>query len=484
VELTRRGFIEVAGASVLAGAAASTGAYARAPDGPNVLVIVVDTLRADHVGAYGGRARTPAIDSLAQAGLRFTRFYPEAMATLPARRSIMTGRRVFPFWGWRRWPNLGNTPGWAPIQRVDATFTSALARAGWWTGYVTDNPYLGFAPEYERFRRSFTRFVRFSGQLGATRPGTSVAKREIDRWLVPELRLPHIRARVRRFLAGSEHYWRDESRSFAARVFTAAAGALEEGARRRPFALVVDTYEPHEPWTPPRSYIDLYGDPDHRGPDPCLGRYMRVDDYLPAARRERVLRRLGDVYAAEVTMTDRWLGVLLERLGDLSLERETIVVLVSDHGHLLGEHGWTGKIASILHPPLIHVPLVLVDPQRRRAGGASAYFAQTHDLAPTILAMTGVPGPGSTDGEDLSPLLRDRRPPERRFAYGGYANWHYLRGERSAYVAANSGAVRRVYDLRSDPGESRDLARERPTLLDELGERVRERTGPRLPVYR
>jgi len=160
------------------------------------------------------------------------------------------------------------------------------------------------------------------------------------------------------------------------------------------------------------------------------------------------------------------------------------VVLVSDHGYLLGEHGWTGKIASILHPPLIHVPLVLVDPQRRRAGGASAYFAQTHDLAPTILAMTGVSGSGSTDGVDISPLLRGRRPTERRFAYGGYANWHYLRGDRWAYVAANSGDVRRVYDLRSDPGESRDLARERPGLLDELGERVRERTGPRLPVYR
>jgi arylsulfatase A-like enzyme len=483
VDLTRRRFLELAGASVVAGAAAGPGTFARSPDGPNVLLIVVDTLRADYVGAYGGRARTPAIDSLAGEGVRFTRFYPEAMATLPARRSIMTGRRIFPFRGWRRWPNLGNTPGWAPIEEVDATFTSALARAGYWTAYVTDNPYLGFAPEYERFRRSFAQFVRFPGQLGATRPDPSVSRQEVERWLVPELRLPHIRGRVRRFLAGSGHYWRDESRSLAARVFTAAAGALEEGARRRPFALVVDTYEPHEPWTPPRSYIDLYRDADARGPVPCLGRYMRVADYLPPGRRDHVLRQMRDVYAAEVTMTDHWLGVLLERLRDLSLERETIIVLVSDHGHLLGEHGWTGKIASILHPPLIHVPLVLVDPLRQRAGGTSAYFAQTHDIATTLLAMTGVPSPRSADGVDLSTLLRGRRPPPRRFAYGGYANWHYLRNERWAYIAANSGARRRLHDLRRDPDEKRNVATERPELLDELQECIREQAGA-LPVYR
>lgn len=71
-----------------------------------------------------------------------------------------------------------------------------------------------------------------------------------------------------------------------------------------------------------------------------------------------------------------------------------------------------------------------------------------------------------------------------RTAYGGYANWHYLRDKRWAYVAANNGARRRLYDLRHDPGEGRNIARERPELLEELGERVHERAGGRLPVYR
>jgi arylsulfatase A-like enzyme len=482
VALTRRELLEAAGATTVA--ALDPPRFARRPDGPNVLVLIVDTLRADHVGAYGGRARTPTIDALAREGLRFTRFHPEAMATVPARRSILTGRRVFPFRHWHVYRGLMRTPGWGPIADPGATFTSALRRAGWWTGYVTDNPFLGFASHYRRFRGTFDRFVRVGGQLGATRPLSGVSRRELNEWLVPELREPHIERRVHEFLAAGGHYWLDESRSWAARVYSAGAAVLEEAARRRPFALVVDTFEPHEPWTPPRRYIDLYGDPDHRGPEPCMARYARVRDYLKPARRDAVLGRMRDLYSAEVTMTDRWLAVLVERLHALALERDTVVVLVSDHGYLLGEHGWTGKIASMLHPPLMHVPFLLVDPHRRRAGEASDWFAQTHDIGPTLLDMAGVERPKAMNGTSLAPLLRGRRPRERRpMAYGGYANWHYARTDRWGYVSANTGKGRRLYDLREDPTERRNLARRHPRVIDELERRVRHEAGGRLPVY-
>jgi arylsulfatase A-like enzyme len=484
VGLTRRELLEAAGASAIA--ATAPGAFAQRPDGPNVLLIVVDTLRADHVGAYGGRARTPTIDALAREGLRFTRCHPEAMATVPARRSILTGRRVFPFRRWHPYAEVGlrDTPGWAPIDTVDETFTSALRRAGWWTGYVTDNPFLGFASGYARFRSSFNRFVRVGGQIGTTRSSVKVSRRELDRWLVPELREPHIEHRVRQFLAAGGSYWEDESRSWAARVSMAGAAVLDEAARRRPFALVVDTYEPHEPWTPPRSYVDLYGDPGYRGPEPCMTRYGRVRDYLRPGRRDRVIGRMRDLYAAEVTMTDRWLSLLFERLRALGLERETIVALVADHGYLLGEHGWTGKVASMLHPPLIHVPFILVDPARRGAGQATDWFVQTHDIGPTLLELTEVGQPKPMNGDSVARLLVGLQPPARRaMAYGGYANWHYARTDRWAYVAANTGRGRRLYDLKRDPGERNDVALRHPRLIDELEERVREQAGGRLPSY-
>jgi arylsulfatase A-like enzyme len=479
---TRRELLEAGAAAALAAALPSPALAARRAR-PNIVLIVVDTLRADHVGAYGGRARTPNIDALAARGLRFTRFYPEAMATVPARRSILTGRRVWPFRGWHQWPGLMSTPGWQPIADPASTFTSALRRAGYWTGYVTDNPFLGFNAHYGGFRGSFDRFVRIGGQLGRTAAPSTVSRRELEHWLVPELREHHIEERVRRFLAAGGGYSRDETRSWAARVFTAATAELDEARARRPFALVVDTFEPHEPWTPPRNYVDLYGKRDYRGPEPSMGRYYRVAEWLSPRRAGPVLERMRDLYAAEVTMTDRWLAVLTDRLTELDLTDNTVIALVSDHGFLFGEHGWTGKIASMLHPELIHVPCLLVDPRTGGRARVSGHLAQTHDLGPTLLSLARVRPPKGMDGADLSPLLRGRRAPERTLAYGGYANWHYARSERWGFVSNNRGRGRRVYDLDRDARELHNLASRHPDLIDDLARAVRRRAGGRPPVY-
>ena len=105
-----------------------------------------------------------------------------------------------------------------------------------------------------------------------------------------------------------------------------------------------------------------------RGPEPAMPRYGRVDNWLRPGQRGPVVRRLRELYAAEVTMTDRWLGVLMNRLHDLNLENDTVVALVADHGILLGEHGWTGKISTALHPALTQIPMVVVDPAPAQAG--------------------------------------------------------------------------------------------------------------------
>ncbi len=116
---------------------------ARAADRPNVIVIVVDTLRADHV--YGDRARTPNMDALRREGISFTSAYPEALPTVPVRNTLLSGRRQFPFRGWHDWRGLLDSPGWAPLTHVRSSWTSALRRAGYFTAYVTDNPFLGFS---------------------------------------------------------------------------------------------------------------------------------------------------------------------------------------------------------------------------------------------------------------------------------------------------------------------------------------------------
>jgi arylsulfatase A-like enzyme len=446
-------------------------------DGLNMLLVVIDSLRADH--ALGPRARTPALDALARGASRFPNAFPEAMPTVPARNSILSGRRMFPFNDWHDQRGLVAKPGWEPPDRPDDLFTRVLWRAGWWTAYVTDNPFLGFSSPYEPFRRGFDVFVRHGGQIGGVdRP---VDRRTVDHWLHPAVRAAGMSERVQRYIANAD-YSRDERESFAARVFGSAAETLRVAARKRPFLLVVDSFQPHEPWTPPRRYVDLYGDPDYTGPEPAMPYYGRVENWLDDDELAVVLDRMQALYAAEVTMTDRWLGMLLERLCDLRLEDETVVALVSDHGILLGERGWTGKISTELHPELINVPFLVVDPLRH-TGSESRFFASTHDLAPTLLSMVGVARPAAMTGVDLSPSFGGNPLPARSYAHGGYSNSHYLRNERVAYMADNSGERARLFELREDPGELEDVAREHPELVTRLYATVRDRAGGALPGY-
>ena len=452
---TRRQFLASAGASAGALAGLDELTLGQGADRPNVVVIVVDTLRADH--AFGKLARTPNIDALARDGLSFTRFYPEAMPTVPARRSILTGRRVFPFRGWHPYRGLLAEPGWAPIADVRTAFTSVLRRSGYWTGYVTDNTSLGFSPPWGPFRRSFDRFVRRGGQIGGTadgRLGAGAAPLAAERdggprHARPDPPLP----RQRPLLARRDALVR------RARVPRRARACSRPRARAQPFALVVDTFEPHEPWTPPRRYIDMYGDPDYRGPEPARPYYAPVSRYLHGHSGEVLVDRMRALYAAEVTMTDRWLGVFLDRFHELGLERDTVVVLVSDHGFYLGDYGFTGKIATVLHPPLIRVPLIVVDPRRRHAGRTSSYLASTHDVAPTILSMAGVDVPRGMDGVDLSRFFEGRRPPERPYAFGGYGNSYFVRTDDWAMYGPNTR--RRLPPVRPRPRPGRGARRVR-----------------------
>jgi arylsulfatase A-like enzyme len=474
---TRRRFLQASAAAATGTALGDLSAFAQRPDAPNLILVIVDSLRADAV--YERATRTPNMDELMRQGVHFTSAFPEAMPTVPARNSILGGRRTFPFRGWHDYRGLLSSPGWAPLRDVDNSLTSVLRRAGWFTAYVTDNPFIGFAAPYAPLRRSFNSFVRTGGQIGGAHPVTSVPDDVLRHWLHPAIS-PDKRKRVGLYLANSRA-WRNERRSFASKVMRDAVETLEVAAWRQPFALVVDTYEPHEPWTPPPPYTDMYG--KWRGPEPAMPRYGRVSNWLRPEERGPVVRRLRELYAAEVTMTDRWLGVLFDRLHDLGLENRTVVALVSDHGILLGEHGWTGKISTALHPALTRVPMILVDPARRKAGESSNWFASTHDLAPTLLSMLGVPAPESMNGVDMSRVFRDEELPEREYAFGGYGNSFFIRTRRWALWARNRPFRYHLYDKVKDPGETTNVADRHPDVVRRLHAIVRRRAGGSLPYY-
>lgn len=482
--LTRRHFIGAAGASAagvtLLGSSACRSESKGSSDQPNVLLVILDSVRSDFVAAYGSpRVRTPSIDALAAQGVRFTRFFPEAMPTVPARRTIMTGRRTFPFRGWKRAPDLGRGPGAAPIDDLRQVFTTQLSRAGYWTASASDNPFLGFTKSFRPLRLSFDRYVSVEGHSGFRNDPSTVTDAQLERWLPDGLRDDDRYVEgMRKYLANTG-YGKDATESNAARVFGEGTKLLEEAAEHQPFALVVDSFDPHEPWSPPPELIRQYADPSYRGPNPGTARYTRAETYLEPDE----LRQMNAVYGASLTNADRWLGEFMARFHDLGLQENTALVFLSDHGILLGERGWTGKIAQELHPELIQVPCVMVDPAGRGAGSTSSYFASTHDVAPTLLSMAGVRPPAYMDGEDLSPLFDGEQPPERPYAYGGYFNHMYVRNGGWSYVADNRGDHRQLFDLTLDPAELHNLAGEERAVQEEMHAWLVERIGGLPPFY-
>ena len=223
----------------------------------------------------------------------------------------------------------------------------------------------------------------------------------------------------------------------------------------------------------------MYGDPGYKGPEIGVTQYGFAKYFT-----EEQFRRLHAVYAAEVTLTDHWLGHFIDRFYELGLDETTAIVLLSDHGYLLGERGYTGKVPSQLHPELAQVPFVIVHPEDKAAGETSQYFASTHDVGPTVLSLLDIDRPDWMEGVDLSPLLDGDEPSvKREFHYGGMYNRFYIRTDENVLIGDNRGMERHMYDLRLDPRELENIEPHNRALSDELYRQVLDVAGGPLPYY-
>jgi arylsulfatase A-like enzyme len=158
--------------------------------------------------------------------------------------------------------------------------------------------------------------------------------------------------------------------------------------------------------------------------------------------------------------------------------------LLSDHGYLLGERGYTGKVPSQLHPELAQVPFVIVHPDDKAAGKTHTHFASTHDVGPTLLSMVGIKPPSWMEGDDLSPVLDGGQPAQTRdFHYGGMYNRFFIRTDDWVLIGDNRGQERTLYDLRTDPHEFFDVLHKHPDVSAALYDRILEAAGGPLPYY-
>ena len=445
----------------------------------NVVLVILDSLRKDHVGAYGNDwVQTPSLDALAKESLRFTRAYPESVPTIPARRAIHTGLRSFPFRDWD--PPVQEfirLYGWQPIPKDQTTLAQILQSEGYGTLLVTDTQHL-FKPAYN-FHRGFDVFNFIRGQeRDFLKPHWLCSQEELDRVLMGGWSRPKQEAVVRQHLANTVGRKTEED-WFAPQVFLNSMEFLEGTREQQPFFMVVDSFDPHEPWDPPGEYVDLYDDP-YDGPEPLITSYGSCD-YLG----DRELQRMRALYAGEVTMVDRWLGHFLEKMNDLGLAENTLLMVLSDHGHALGERGVAGKVPSELYPELIDIPFFIRHPEGKWAGETSDYYASVHDIAPTILGMLGIEPPGPMDGQDLSVVLDDREPELRPHFTLGFHDHVWARDDKYAITSRNDGASSRLYDLEADPEMNRDIAGERPDIVKRMWNNyvLKDAGGEPPPIY-
>jgi len=262
-------------------------------------------------------------------------------------------------------------------------------------------------------------------------------------------------------------------------VFTQAADYLELLSENGPFFLTVDSYDPHEPWDPPEEYVKMYDDEPYNLKEPFSVIYG-PSDYLAPRELERMKAR----YSGELTMMDRWLGRFLDKMEELNLFENTLLILLSDHGVAFGEHGIVGKLPTALYPELTDIVFLMRRPDGKGAGETSDYYASTHDVAPTILGFLGMDLPESMEGHNLQGLVDGEQPKPRPHFTLGYHDHAWCRDENFVMFCRHDGTEARLYNLRTDPQMVRDIAGLRPSLVRRMFDEyvIKDAGGP-LPSY-
>lgn len=353
------------------------------PSRPNVVVITIDTLRADRLGCYGfEQARTPHIDTLAAEGVRAERAMAAVPITLPSHTTIFTGLNP-PAHGVR-------DNGMYKVPDEAETLAERLKAEGYRT---------------QAFVSAWVLHHRFNLDQGFDDYDDVLADEgSPEMFQVPE--------RSGKETMDGVLKWLD----------TTAAPPNES-----PFFLWVHLFDPHQPYAPPAEDV----------------------------------RASPTLYDGEVASVDRQIGRLIDRLRNEKLLDDTILVLTSDHGESLGEHG-EATHALFIYESTIHVPLIVRYPHRLRAGTVYGGAVGGVDLMPTILGLAGLT-PNDTQGVDLSTAMAGGAEPPARSPYSesvhpelefGMAPLHGLRSEQWTYIRAPRAEL---YDRAADPGELRNL---------------------------
>nr|WP_086937547.1 sulfatase [Thaumasiovibrio occultus] len=350
------------------------------------IMLMFDSLNKHMLSAYGCEDTiTPNFDRLRQHATTFNNFYVGSMPCMPARRELHTGRYNF----------LHRS--WSPLEPFDDSMPEILKKNGIHTHLVSDHKHYwrdGGATYHPRF--SSYEFVR--GQEGDNWKG--VVNKPVINYESGE---PD-EIKQRRILSRTQHqinvnYMKEESDHHLYKTIGLGLEFIETNHADDNWFLQLECFDPHEPFFVPEKYLKMYGveDTEFDGFPPYY--FVTEDD----SRKETIQK----YYKALLTMVDEHVGKVLDHMDQFDLWKDTLLIVNTDHGFLLGEHDWWGKNIMPLYNEIANTPFFIAYPGVTQGGDTRDALAQTIDIPATILEYFGLSLPADMQGKSLLPAVKD-----------------------------------------------------------------------------
>ncbi|MCF3962497.1 sulfatase [Streptomyces fuscigenes] len=377
------------------------------------IMVMFDTLNRRFLPPYGAQGvHAPHFERLSRLTAVFDNAYAGSMPCMPARREIHTGRHNF----------LHRS--WGPLEPFDDSVPEILSGAGVYTHLVTDHQHY-WEDGGATFHNRYDSYEFFRGQEG-------------DKWkghvADPDLPPSHSwRSDAgRRQDRINRRYMATEDRHSQTLTVDAGLEFIGTNAEADRWFLQIECFDPHEPfftYDEHRShYLHALGE----------DRAVEADwpDYRRVTEDERLVERMRAEYASLLTMCDASLGRVLDAMDEHALWDDTMLIVCTDHGLLLGEHGWWGKNVQPWYDENIHTPLFIWDPRSAVRGERRASLVQTIDFGPTLLDYFGVPAPELMQGAALGDAVAQDAPVREAGLFGSFGSHVNVTDGRYVYMRA------------------------------------------------
>lgn len=356
------------------------------------IVLMFDSLNRHMLAPYGcDWTHTPNFQRLAERSAIFDRSYIGSMPCMPARRELHTGRYNF----------LHRS--WGPLEPFDDSMPEILKKFGVYTHLITDH-YHYFEDGGATYHHRYNSWEIVRGQEGDTWKGVAFTPD------FPKTLNDRPGTWIHHDLVNRSYMPREEDMP-QAQTMRLGMEFIRHNAGADNWMVQIETFDPHEPYFVPQRFIDLYPD-EYDGP---------LFDWPPYARNTLTpeqTRHLRLVNAALVSMCDEYLGRILDLMDELDLWKDTLLIINTDHGFLLGEHDWWAKCVQPFYEEVAHTPLFIWDPRCRAAGVRRNSLVQTIDLPATLLEYFGAPLPPDMQGRPLRETIASDRPVREAGLFG------------------------------------------------------------------